>query len=104
MKYRIVCGAGQRKKTYFFLQNFRGDGRTAGGDYYDRGLSVGEICTGAGVMKLIEMVLVFTTIFVHRYGDKGRYVFFGTANQQLQSVSTRNLKYDVVYVVNALLK
>ena len=46
-----------------------------------------EICTVSGFMKVIEFCLVLSAMLVHRYGDKGRYVFFGTATQTMSAVS-----------------
>ncbi len=37
-----------------------------------------EICSASGVLKVVESALVFAMILVHRFGDNGEYVFFGT--------------------------
>lgn len=45
---------------------------------------MGEVCSFSGILKIIEIVLVFITIVLHRHGDNGRYIFFATSNEQLQ--------------------
>jgi len=52
-------------------------------------LYTGDICTFGAIMKIIEFVLVFVTLLVHRRGgqvggDGGSYVFFGTAGISMQ--------------------
>ena len=38
-------------------------------------------------LKILEIILLFITILLHRYGDNGRYLFFATAMEQIQFVS-----------------
>jgi len=48
-------------------------------------LYTGDICTFGAIMKIIEFVLVFVTLLVHRRGGDGsNYVFFGTAGISMQ--------------------
>jgi len=35
-------------------------------------------------LKILEIILLFITILLHRYGDNGRYLFFATAMEQIQ--------------------
>ena len=60
-----------------------------------RGRYMGEVCSFSGILKIIEIVLVFITIVLHRHGDNGRYIFFATASEQLQYVSTRVKVIDI---------
>ena len=56
-----------------------------------RGRYGGEAFSFSGILKIIEIVLVFIAIVLHRHGDNGRYIFFATAKEQLYYVS-KNLK------------
>lgn len=46
-----------------------------------------EILTVSGILKVFEIIFGFIAIFLHRYGDYGSMVFFGTSDIQLQPVS-----------------
>lgn len=46
----------------------------------------GEIFSASGILKVLEIVLAFITIIIHRYGDYGKMIFFGNPAIQLSSV------------------
>ena len=52
-----------------------------------RGGYLGDALSCAGILKIIEFLLLFVTIIIHRHGDNGRYLFFATAMEQIQYVS-----------------
>ena len=52
-----------------------------------RGGYLGDALSCAGILKIIETLLLFVTIIIHRHGDNGRYLFFATAMEQIQYVS-----------------
>ena len=57
-----------------------------------RGKYLGDAINNfSGWLKIIEIILLFITIILHRYGDNGRYLFFATAMEQIQFVGL----YDV---------
>lgn len=45
-----------------------------------------EILTVSGILKVFEIIFGFIAIFLHRYGDYGTMIFFGTSDIQLQPV------------------
>lgn len=47
---------------------------------------VGEAFSFSGILKIIEIVLGFITVIIHRYGDNGKLIFFGTSAIQLSPV------------------
>lgn len=49
-----------------------------------RGKYLGDALSCAGILKIIETLLLFVTIIIHRHGDNGRYLFFATAMEQIQ--------------------
>ena len=52
-----------------------------------RGKYLGDAINNfSGWLKIIEIILLFITIILHRYGDNGRYLFFATAMEQIQFV------------------
>ena len=52
-----------------------------------RGGYLADALSCAGILKIIETLLLFVTIIIHRHGDNGRYLFFATAMEQIQYVS-----------------
>ncbi len=52
-----------------------------------RGTYAGEIFSFSGILKILEIVLGFITVILHRYGDNGKLIFFGSSAIQLQPVS-----------------
>ena len=60
-----------------------------------RGSHVGEAFSFSGILKIVEIVLLLIAIILHRHGDSGGYIFFGTADQQLQYVSLE--KRDIYF-------
>merc|ERR1712141_632438 len=42
-----------------------------------------EICSVSGILKVCEILFGFITVIIHRYGDYGKMLFFGTAAVQL---------------------
>lgn len=48
----------------------------------------GEAFSMSGILKILESVLVFVTLLIHRHGDNGKYIFFATARDRLKFVST----------------
>ena len=46
-----------------------------------------EIWTFSGILKILEIILGFITVILHRYGDNGRLIFFGSSAIQLQPVT-----------------
>ena len=53
-----------------------------------RGRHLGDALSCGGILKIIESLLLFVTIIIHRHGDNGRYLFFATAMEQIQYVSS----------------
>lgn len=51
-----------------------------------KGTFLGEALSLSGIMKIMECVLVFCTLLVHRHANGGKYVFFGTATEALSNV------------------
>ena len=47
---------------------------------------IGEIFSFSGILKVLEILLGFITIIIHRYGDYGKMIFFGSVEDQLQQV------------------
>jgi hypothetical protein len=66
-----------------------------------RGKYMGEVFTLSGILKLLETALLFTALMVHRHGDHGKYVFFGTTTQSLLPVrSARStLQHGFLYLL-----
>ena len=52
-----------------------------------KGRYLGDAFHFSGILKIVEIVLLFITIIIHRHGDNGRYLFFATAAEQIQYVS-----------------
>ena len=52
-----------------------------------KGRYLGDAFHFSGILKIIEIVFLFITIIIHRYGDNGTYLFFATAGEQIQYVS-----------------
>ena len=46
-----------------------------------------EICSVSGILKVCEILFGFITVIIHRYGDYGKMIFFGTSAVQLSPVS-----------------
>ena len=42
-----------------------------------------EICTVSGILKVCEILIGFIALIIHRYGDYGSMIFFGTSATQL---------------------
>ena len=57
------------------------------GSYRERTGIARELCNVSGVLKFIEIILIITTLLIHRYGDMGNYVFFGTTMDEMAVVS-----------------
>jgi len=51
-----------------------------------RGASMGEILSLSGILKVFEVVLLFVVTLIHRHGDYGKYIFFGTSAIQMKAV------------------
>ena len=63
-----------------------------------RGKYLGDAVNNfSGWLKILEIILLFITILLHRYGDNGRYLFFATAMEQIQYV--RFYKYFRVNLI-----
>ena len=45
-----------------------------------------EIFSFSGILKILEIVFGFIALIIHRYGDYGKMIFFGTTNNKLQQV------------------
>ena len=43
----------------------------------------GEIFSLSGILKLIESAILIAAIILHRVGDNGRYLFFGSTSERL---------------------
>ena len=54
---------------------------------------IGEIFSFSGILKVLEILLGFITIIIHRYGDYGKMIFFGSVEDQLQQVIWRKNKF-----------
>ena len=52
-----------------------------------RQMGTRNLWTSNGIMKFLEIFLLLATILVHRHGDNGNYVFFGTATLQMSAVT-----------------
>ena len=64
-----------------------------------RGKYLGDAVNNfSGWLKILEIILLFITILLHRYGDNGRYLFFATAMEQIQYV--RFYKYFRVNLIS----
>ena len=57
---------------------------------------IGEIFSFSGILKVLEILLGFITIIIHRYGDYGKMIFFGSVEDQLQQVG--GLTKKIIYV------
>ena len=51
-----------------------------------RGTYLGEALSVSGILKVLETILLFTTVLIHRHGDNGKYIFFGTSAVQMKAV------------------
>ncbi len=51
-----------------------------------RGTYLGEALSVSGILKVLETILLFTTVIIHRHGDNGKYLFFGTTAVQMKAV------------------
>ena len=47
----------------------------------------GEIFSPSGILKILEVSFAFITIILHRYGDYGHMLFFGSSQTQMSPVS-----------------
>jgi hypothetical protein len=52
-----------------------------------RGGNLGEALSLSGILKVVEFVLLFCATILHRHGDNGKYLFFGTSAVQMKAVS-----------------
>jgi hypothetical protein len=51
-----------------------------------RGGYMGEILSISGILKILEVILLFVVTLIHRHGDHGKYIFFGTSAIQMKAV------------------
>lgn len=51
-----------------------------------RGGSMGEVLSLSGIFKVFEVVLLFVVTLIHRHGDHGKYIFFGSSAIQMKAV------------------
>jgi hypothetical protein len=51
-----------------------------------RGGHVGEALSVSGILKVLEFILLFCAVILHRHGDNGKYIFFGTSAVQMKAV------------------
>ena len=47
----------------------------------------GEIFSPSGILKILEVSFAFITVILHRYGDYGHMLFFGSSQTQMSPVS-----------------
>ena len=52
-----------------------------------RGAYLGEALSVSGILKVLETVTLFIAVLLHRHGDHGKYIFFGTSAVQMKAVS-----------------
>ena len=50
--------------------------------------STAEIFSASGILKVLEVLISFIAIMIHRYGDYGRAIFFGTSSEVLAQVKS----------------
>ena len=48
----------------------------------------GEIFSPSGILKILEITFAFIIVIIHRFGDYGHMIFFGTSASQMTPVST----------------
>jgi hypothetical protein len=53
-----------------------------------RGGNLGEALSLSGILKVVEFILLFCATILHRHGDNGKYLFFGTSAVQMKAVSS----------------
>ena len=51
----------------------------------------GEIFSPSGILKILEITFAFIIVIIHRYGDYGHMIFFGTSASQMTPVSDKYL-------------
>ena len=53
-----------------------------------RGSYLGEALSLSGILKVVEFIILFIAAILHRHGDNGKYIFFGTSAIQMKAVRT----------------
>ncbi|XP_023325305.1 uncharacterized protein LOC111699014 [Eurytemora carolleeae] len=56
-------------------------------------MAVNDLCSVSGILKLLQSVLIFITLLVHRHGDNGYYLFFATTGLKLGNKDP-NIDYE----------
>ena len=56
------------------------------------------ICSVSGILKVFEILLGFITVIIHRYGDYGKMIFFGTPAVQLSPVSCNEIRHEGIAI------
>ena len=50
-----------------------------------------EILSVSGILKIFELLFSFIAVIIHRYGDYGSMIFFGTS-----AVSLSQVRFEVM--------
>jgi hypothetical protein len=48
-------------------------------------MAVNDLCSLSGILKLLQTLLIFITLIIHRHGDNGYYLFFSTTSLKLSN-------------------